>query len=521
MKSKKIMVLIVSLVIIFLIVALLYIILYNNNRMMSNNTPIESSKFNSQTDNQVHNADKNMTIVDISQSNNSTNTVVNLNDKRNLTDEELEGIRQMLTTYGVFSNSSWNGYPSFHADSLYLMVVKENFDLKRLVLDEIPYTYDQIVDIYCKYHNLTTLPMAGSGKLDYCTLNDIQRMYRLVFDVDITKETLIANIKKEGACYDEKEQLLIISTGFWGESSFDIVSSYYSNNNYYLELSENNINIGTVVFKKVDDRYCYVSYEANNAEKLDINSELVQELYGYIPNASDICRWDEITDTIIYPLDAYRSKKVTIADIDNQVILKGAFYNKEIEVGVNAFVTEGTEEDLRKSHVGESAWYKFKEEVLEEAVFKMYGPNVNLKHEDFQVAQVASCAYISEEKMYHYSWGGGVGDYWSNITKIINAVKENNDIYLYVKNAYMHEIDEEEILDDNAYSDTGRIIFKIYDSSERNTILKEVIINESEFDYYSENARYEIVKDYLKNYKHTFKQAEDGSYYWYSTEPIE
>jgi len=245
---------------------------------------------------------------------------------------------------------------------------------------------------------------------------------------------------------------------------------------------------------------------ANVGEELSINSELVKELYGYIPNASDIRRWDEITDTIVYPLDAYRSKKVIIADIDNQVILKEAFYNKEIEVGINAFVTDGPEELLRESHVGETAWYKFKEEVLEEAVSKMYGPNVNLKHEDFQVAQVASCTYISEEKMYHYSWGGGVDDYWSNITKITNAVKENNEIHIYVKNAYMH---------------TKGLIFKIYDSSERNTVLKEVVMNDSEFDYSSESARYEIVKDYMKNYKHTFKQAKDGSYYWYSTEPIE
>ena len=248
----------------------------------------------------------------------------------------------------------------------------------------------------------------------------------------------------------------------------------------------------------------------NSGEELDINSELVQELYGYVPDSSGIPNM----------LDAYRSKKVTVEDIDNQLILRTAFFNKKIEIGENAFVDEGNAGNLQDSQEDNSTWLYFTIDVMEEAVKRVFGNNIGMKHEDFDVTNGVSSCTMTEYNgfdMYHYTFGGSGGDWHGGNKMIINAFKENDEIYLYDRYVFYILADDVTVDEDGSLYVSSSQTLRIYPTSEKSNLLRE-LKSDKHFAY---NELYDKMADLMKTYKHTFKKADNGSYYWYSTEPVE
>jgi hypothetical protein len=98
-----------------------------------------------------------------------------------------------------------------------------------------------------------------------------------------------------------------------------------------------------------------------------------------------------------------------------------------------------------------------------------------------------------------------------NIFKLYKAVKKENEIYIYDK--YLHIHNEYEILNGQ------EILTSKYLSNNKNTQnkIKEWSLEEKIEPLENIMKQYE---NYAKLYKHIFKQNSDGSYNYYSTEPI-
>ena len=103
-------------------------------------------------------------------------------------------------------------------------------------------------------------------------------------------------------------------------------------------------------------------------------------------------------------------------------------------------------------------------------------------------------------------------------SEIISAEQNGNELYIYDK--YVH-----------IYGDVSSTSYDIYDSSDKslkiaeNVSLEKIVNNatSSSGTYSSKaiiNNLENITNNKIKTFKHTFKQNSDGSYYWYSTEPI-
>ena len=333
----------------------------------------------------------------------------------------------------------------------------------------------------------------------------------------------------------QNDLLMYIPEGLADSGLCDSFNRTVQNNRYIINLEyapsyKNDIMRKTLTLVKMDNEFYFESLLTDDGQNLDITSELVQELYEYIPSASGIWgfvdgKWnsEDYSSNVKSNMDAYRSEKVTIGNIDNKVILSRGFSNKGtlLVQGKNAFLdpTASSPTDSILNPSGEGPWYYFTLELMEQTVKRIYGKNATITHEEFDFfGGVASCSIgeYNNVDMYHYSYGGGGGPYYeTNVQELVSAVKVNNEIYLYDRNLYLVE----DIADGN--KEKSGYNFDFYDCCEKNNLVKHFFVSYDEYTAITKENLIEVVKDVMKSYKHTFKQAEDGTYYWYSTEPVE
>lgn len=219
---------------------------------------------------------------------------------------------------------------------------------------------------------------------------------------------------------------------------------------------------------------------------LDINSEHIKKLYNYIP----------VVDENKIERNAYQSKKVISNNLSNEYKLMYAFKNLDLkETDKQPF---STEMDLS------TGWYSFDANILQNKIKEIFGDNSNVSNANFEIGYGAECSYSNGK--YSYSVGGGSGEYIQNIRKIQEAYQENDIIYIIDKYMILQSNEEKNVL--YADSDSTQLITEVEDivaQKDEKEILKELINN-----YYES----------MKEYKHTFKKNIDGTYYWYSTEPM-
>lgn len=226
------------------------------------------------------------------------------------------------------------------------------------------------------------------------------------------------------------------------------------------------------------------SSSTSTKETLDVNSELVKKLYNYIP-AFDQNRIQN---------NAYQTKKVTKETLDNKVLLAYAFKNLKLNESDKTTVVENGNPI--------EGWYTFDAEKLHEKEIEMYGSAV--RDDSFEIGYGQGCTYSNGK--YSFSSGGGSDEWMVNVRTITKANKEND--MLYIEDKYIVSKEKENKL-------------ALYTASDSNE--KLVVMDGSNYTD-DDTLRKEIKNKYenkMTTYKHTFKKNADGSYYWYSTEPVE
>lgn len=216
---------------------------------------------------------------------------------------------------------------------------------------------------------------------------------------------------------------------------------------------------------------------------INTNDEQIAKLYKYIP----------AQDLNLIEKNAYQNQKITADNISSEYLLKNAFKNLEIK-------------DSDKKAYGD--WYKFDAKLLQAKVKEMYGKNI--ENREFNIDAGEGCGYENGE--YLYSVGGGSSEESRNIRKIQKAYKEGENICIEDKYLYLEIKDSEE--------DTEA---KLYSSSDATKLVANLNNTQELYSMNKEQSNENIINQYgsqMSTYKHTFKKANDGSYYWYSTEPV-
>ena len=224
-------------------------------------------------------------------------------------------------------------------------------------------------------------------------------------------------------------------------------------------------------------------------EALDINSDLVKELYSF----------NMINSELITEEDFYQNKLVTYNvlsdatkfDLVYRSLSDGSAKRDtstcEFLKGYSLY--EGCLDD--PDYILDYYYSSINKKDLENKWHKLYGSNTLLPLKKFIVNQVQECEYSQDNDDY-LCYMGMVGGYGvpERYTKIIKAEKYGNNIIIYDKYILFS------FTDDATFADPDETI-KIGNEWEKNLI------------------------DKGSTYKHIFRKDTNDSYYWVSSEPVE
>lgn len=144
----------------------------------------------------------------------------------------------------------------------------------------------------------------------------------------------------------------------------------------------------------------------------------------------------------------------------------------------------------------------YKEELVKKIYKRFYGENYNYKASSYIGLSAGGCNYQSG--YYFCGEGGGYtseGEF--NYTKVLKNEEKNNQMYIYEQYLYV-----ETKCDKNLENCVDTIYTNV---DKKNKIASEKNDEYNLFEKYGSKA---II------YKHTFKKNSDGTYYWYSVEPV-
>ncbi len=236
--------------------------------------------------------------------------------------------------------------------------------------------------------------------------------------------------------------------------------------------------------KDKNGNYHWVSTEPVTdifAVEIELGSEftnpddiLAEKLYGYL------MKYDYYGNELVY-----QSGKITQADISD--------YLKRYTVD-EVFGLSGLDREMSGALLQDSYMARVKliypAELMEERVRQIFGPDATVKHESGAFHDGGIVEYSEEDRCYYFSAFDGGGDSPNyNYIYYIRHENKGDEFVIYDKYVYM--------TDDNG-------VYKYYRATEAQDFITQTNANTPE--------------QYATVYKHTFKKAADGSYYWYSTE---
>ncbi len=241
----------------------------------------------------------------------------------------------------------------------------------------------------------------------------------------------------------------------------------------------------------------------NKNEELNVDSELVQKLYSYIrfkyfmPGGEFSIR--DVNGNhkeASYPVILMYREKTSINNLDEDLKLLSAcsalFDEKEYTVR-----KEKNKEDLADENI-----YVFSIDSIQNKSRTMYNSTINISKNSFSWTDSDAIEYNPQTNSYEYvQYISGGGTSYFDEFKLIKAEKNNNEVYVY--DNYIRGIYDNDLC-------------KLYATSDQNIKIGEI----RDYDY-EENKNIDKVKNSgitLPIYKHTFKQRNDGTYYWVSTE---
>lgn len=236
----------------------------------------------------------------------------------------------------------------------------------------------------------------------------------------------------------------------------------------------------------------------NQVEELDINDATVKKLYNYVLKCDDFdgCFADSNNSE---PASFYKSSKTTyssLSDIEKVLTTLKNYSDAEIKSTNKSQVKNII--DVTHAHDSIKIYENFNAKVKE--IFNQS----DIKGESYtglaeQLEYKNGCYYLLGFD------GGGLGTTRTAYSKIQKAEKNQEFLYIYDKYIYIDSW--------NYYVNEGDQKVHVYTESDE----KNDIGTEKEDPDKIENL-YNKYENKLKTYKHTFKQNEDGSYYWVSSE---
>ena len=249
-------------------------------------------------------------------------------------------------------------------------------------------------------------------------------------------------------------------------------------------------------------------------ETLDTKSDLIKKLYNYV---SKFSYYDELI--------AYQSKKVTEKDLANSLKLLTVFNNLDKNDATRIDYQYENEYIPKREHI------IYSKNIIENKASEIFGNEVTIEHQNASPYDGHSIIYKNNEyDSFDYEGGGGVP--WESSMSILVSAEKDNQGTIYIYDKYIHLVEVENIKSDGT---NWAGSYDIYTSSDKT----EKLASKVDFE---ENNIYDGLEDigsgseqwntiYIQNiekylgkklttYKHTYKQNSDGTYYWYSTEPI-
>jgi hypothetical protein len=245
-------------------------------------------------------------------------------------------------------------------------------------------------------------------------------------------------------------------------------------------------------------------FNDSKEEKITLSEEQVDELYSYIPSI----------DNELYNI--FQNKKVTVNDVNNQLLYNKIYSNMEESDMRGSVIYEITKDNCSQEggiyinnscyvyDLYKSSHYFFDKDVLSNRFVKYYGSHktselpYNVKDKDKDSCDLIDDRYFCSTNRFTMKDG-----YNESIIKFNKYEAKSNEIYIYVDYLYA------ELAGDDP---SGNIIVKVYKSKgdkelgSTYTFSSEII-----FDKYADKARM---------YKNTYKKDKTGNFYWYSIEPV-
>ena len=202
----------------------------------------------------------------------------------------------------------------------------------------------------------------------------------------------------------------------------------------------------SIKYSKIKElKKSYSELEINNTSSnvnlgnLDINSELVQNLYSKILKSNDIA-YDFIGSF-------YKEEKTTLNNLSNEEKLVATiqtlpdkeytnFKNIDKSISEKLGYLSDRSDDSQYVHLNSLKVYS-KEEIIEQAE-SIFGKDVKL-----EITSLNGCAHdydYIDGKLYSYDYeGGGFGDFNSGYGEIQYAIKDKEFIYIFDKFIYKDE----------------------------------------------------------------------------------
>lgn len=241
--------------------------------------------------------------------------------------------------------------------------------------------------------------------------------------------------------------------------------------------------------------------QTSTIKQLDINSNEVIQLYKYIMKVNS--SQEELV---------YRNTKVTEKDLNNQLKLATIFQNITKNDASNIkYITDNY--GFTTEHI------YYNKSTIENINKKIFGDSSSIIHESCENLLAQAKEYKNGEYDCYDIQGGGDFPWSWSCFEIISAEQSENEIYIYDNYVHIYE------------NNISGISFTIYSSSDKNSIIATNV----KFDDFLKNAELssgdysfktiinnlkQITNNKIKTFKHTFKKNTNGTYYWYSTEPI-
>jgi len=163
---------------------------------------------------------------------------------------------------------------------------------------------------------------------------------------------------------------------------------------------------------------------------------------------------------------------------------------------------------------------------LEEAVKKLFGENVSVKHKNFSLPDPITQLLVYDGKKYlAYYTGSSFGEQgYSDFSVVVKAETDGEFVYVTDKFASFYYSSNENgyMIVDSIYRDGGQsdLICSGDDIPYDYRLPDPDVYWPANDLFWRDSLDFEVFGDLMQTYKHTFKLAEDGTYFWVSSEPI-